>query len=156
MLADPQAGRRLLYEGIRRMLSAQVYDVIAATQARLDDSRPANADAARLLPPQLAFSAEMREQSVVLKKFLFQNLYRHPQVMLTMGLARQVIQELFVCYREAPQEMQAGHAARAQAALRRPDAESAIARVVADYIAGMTDRYASREHTRLTGRSLWT
>jgi len=61
------------------------------------------------LPPQLAFSAEMREQSVVLKKFLFQNLYRHPQVMLTMGLARQVIQELFVCYREAPQEMQAGH-----------------------------------------------
>ncbi|MFZ5566762.1 MAG: deoxyguanosinetriphosphate triphosphohydrolase [Pseudomonadota bacterium] len=155
MLADAQAGRRLLYEGIRRMLSAQVYDVIAATQARLDDSRPANADAARQLPPQLAFSAEMREQSVVLKKFLFQNLYRHPQVMQTMGLARQVIQELFVCYREAPQEMQAGHAARAQAALRRPDAEGAIARVVADYIAGMTDRYASREHTRLTGRSLW-
>ncbi len=156
MLADAQAGRRLLYEAIRRMLSAQVYDVIAATQARLDDSRPANADAARQLPPQLAFSAEMREQSVVLKKFLFQNLYRHPQVMQTMGLARQVIQELFVCYREAPQEMQAGHAARAQAALQRPDAESAIARVVADYIAGMTDRYASREHARLTGRSLWT
>ena len=156
MLAEAQAGRRLLYEGIRRMLSAQVYDVIAATQARLDDSRPANADAARQLPPQLAFSAEMREQSVALKKFLFQNLYRHPQVMQTMGLARQVIQELFVCYREAPQEMQAGHAARAQAALQRPDAEAAIARVVADYIAGMTDRYASREHTRLTGRSLWT
>ena len=155
-LAEAQAGRRLLYESIRRMLSAQVYDVIATTQAHLADSRPASADAARKLPPQLAFSAGMREQSVVLKKFLFQNLYRHPQVMQTMGLARQVIQELFACYRATPQEMQAGHAARAQAALQRPDAASAIARVVADYIAGMTDRYASREHARLTGRSLWT
>ncbi len=155
-LAEAQAGRRLLYESIRRMLSAQVYDVIAATQARLVASRPAHADAARQLPPQLAFSTEMREQSVVLKKFLFQNLYRHPQVMQTMGLARQVIQELFACYRDAPQEMQAGHAARAQAALQRPDPESVVARVVADYIAGMTDRYASREHARLTGRSLWT
>jgi dGTPase len=154
-LAEAQAGRRLLYESIRRMLSAQVYDVIAATQAHLDRSRPPSADAARLLPAQLAFSAEMRERSVALKKFLFQNLYRHPQVMQTMGLARQVIQELFACYREAPQEMQAGHAARAQAALQRPDAESVVARVVADYIAGMTDRYASREHARLTGRSLW-
>lgn len=155
-LAEAQAGRRLLYESIRRMLSAQVYDVIAATQAHLDRSRPPSADAVRQLPAQLAFSSEMRERSVALKKFLFQNLYRHPQVMQTMGLARQVIQELFACYREAPQEMQAGHAARAQAALQRPDAESAVARVVADYIAGMTDRYASREHARLTGRSLWT
>ncbi|HBH40147.1 MAG TPA: deoxyguanosinetriphosphate triphosphohydrolase [Curvibacter sp.] len=155
-LSEAQAGRRLLYESIRRMLSAQVYDVIAATQAQLDRSRPPNADAARQLPAQLAFSAEMRERSVALKKFLFQNLYRHPQVMQTMGLARQVIQELFACYREAPQEMQAGHAARAQAALQQPDAERALARVVSDYIAGMTDRYASREHARLTNRSLWT
>ena len=155
-LAEAQAGRRLLYESIRRMLSAQVYDVIAATQAHLDRSRPPSADAARQLPAQLAFSAEMRERSVALKKFLFQNLYRHPQVMQTMGLARQVIQELFACYREAPQEMQAGYAIRAQAARQQPDAEDAVLRVVADYIAGMTDRYASREHARLTGRSLWT
>jgi dGTPase len=155
-LAEVQAGRRLLYESIRRMLSAQVYDVIFATQANLASSGPQSADAARGLPAQLAFSPEMRARSVVLKKFLFQNLYRHPQVMQTMALARQVIQELFACYRETPHEMQAGHAARAQAALQRPDAESAVARVVADYIAGMTDRYASREHARLTGRSLWT
>ena len=155
-LAEVQAGRRLLYESIRRMLSAQVYDVISATQANLARSGPQSVDAARQLPPQLAFSAEMRERSVMLKKFLFQNLYRHPQVMQTMALARQVIQELFACYRETPHEMQAGHAARAQAALQRTDAESAVARVVADYIAGMTDRYASREHARLTGRSLWT
>lgn len=154
-LARADAGRRLLYESIRRMLSAQVYDVIAATQMNLARSRPESADTARQLPAQLAFSTEMRERSVMLKKFLFQNLYRHPQVMQTMTLARQVIQELFACYRGAPQEMQAGHAARAQAARARLDAESAMLRVVADYIAGMTDRYASREHARLTGRSLW-
>ena len=154
-LGRPDAGRRLLYESIRRMLSAQVYDVIATTQARLDASRPESPDAARLLPSQLSFSADMRERSVVLKKFLFQNLYRHPQVMQTTGLARQVIQELFKAYREAPQEMQAGHAARARLAQTQDDAESALLRIVSDYIAGMTDRYASREHERLTGHRVW-
>jgi dGTPase len=154
-LDRPDTGRRLLYESIRRMLSAQVYDVIATTHTNLKLSQPESPDAARQLPAQLSFSADMRERSVVLKKFLFQNLYRHPQVMLTTGLARQVIQELFDCYREKPQEMQVGHAARAQALQARGDSESALLRVVADYIAGMTDRYASREHERLTGRSLW-
>jgi dGTPase len=147
-LTAPRAGRRLLYESIRRMLSAQVYDVIAATQARLADSRPASADEARCLPPQLGFSPVMREQSIALKQFLFQNLYRHPQVTQTMDLARQVIQELFACYRAAPQEMQQGYADKAARA-------ESPQRVVADYIAGMTDRYASREHGRLTGRTLW-
>lgn len=151
-LRQPDAGRRLLYESIRRMLSAQVYDVIAATRTRLAQSQPGSADEARRLPPQLGFSAEMRERSVALKHFLFQNLYRHPQVMQTTGQARQVIRELFNGYRQAPQEMQAGHAARAGQA----GSESALLRVVADYIAGMTDRYASREHERLTGRRVWT
>lgn len=151
-LGQPDAGRRLLYESIRRMLSAQVYDVIAATRARLAQSQPGSADEARRLPPQLGFSEEMRERSVVLKRFLFQNLYRHPQVMHTTGQARQVIRELFHSYRQAPQEMQAGHAARAGQA----GSEGALLRVVADYIAGMTDRYASREHERLTGRRAWT
>ncbi|MEK9801876.1 MAG: deoxyguanosinetriphosphate triphosphohydrolase [Curvibacter sp.] len=154
-LAAAEAGRRLLYESIRRMLSAQVYDVIDATQRRLGESRPDSADAARQLPAQLGFSADMRERSVALKKFLFQNLYRHPQVMQTMDLARRVIRELFACYREAPQEMQAGYAARVHAAQDGGQAEDATLRVVADYIAGMTDRYASREHERLTGRNLW-
>ncbi len=149
------AGRRLLYETIRRMLSAQVYDVIEATRSELLRAHPGSADAVRQLPMLMSFSATMRERSVLLKKFLFQNLYRHPQVMQTTGLARQVIQELFECYRQAPQEMQAGHAARAQAAQEKPDASHAMLRVVADYIAGMTDRFASKEHERLTGKKLW-
>lgn len=149
------AGRRLLYETIRRMLSAQVYDVIEATGLELARLTPDSAEAVRRLPALMGFSVDMRERSVLLKKFLFQNLYRHPQVMQTTGLARQVIQELFECYRQAPQEMQAGHAARARAARESPDAQSAVLRVVADYIAGMTDRFAGKEHERLTGRRLW-
>jgi dGTPase len=147
------AGRRLLYEAIRRMLSAQVYDVIEATRGELARTRPDSADAVRLLPALVSFSAGMRERSVVLKKFLFQNLYRHPKVMQTTGQARQMIQELFECYQQEPHEMQSGHAARAAQA--RDENEGALQRVVADYIAGMTDRFAGREHERLTGKSLW-
>ncbi len=154
-LGRVHAGRRLLYESIRRMLSAQVYDVIEATLDALRHSQPGSADEARALPVQLRFSPEMRTRSVALKKFLFQNLYRHPQVMQTMGHARRVIQDLFGCYRESPREMQAGFASRAQAALEHADDGSALLRVVADYIAGMTDRFAGREHERLTGRRLW-
>ncbi len=154
-LAEAGAGRRLLYESIRRMLSAQVYDVIQSTRATLEQTRPESADQARHLPPQLSFSETMREQSVVLKRFLFRNLYRHPQVMQTTGQARQVIAELFDCYVKAPGEMQVGHAARARHAMERADADPALRRVVADYIAGMTDRFAGREHERLTGRRLW-
>ncbi|GAB3504262.1 deoxyguanosinetriphosphate triphosphohydrolase [Curvibacter fontanus] len=155
-LAQAGAGRRLLYETIRRMLSAQVYDVIEATRSELARTNPGTADAVRQLPALLCFSAGMRERSVLLKKFLFQNLYRHPQVMQTTSLARQVIQELFECYRQTPQEMQAGHAARAQAVRENHDSDHAVLRIVADYIAGMTDRFASREHERLTGKKLWS
>lgn len=154
-LGAASAGRRLLYESIRRMLSEQVYDVIHATHAELERTGPDSADAARQLPPLLCFSAEMRQASVALKKFLFQNLYRHPQVMQTMGQARQVILELFDAYRRAPDEMQAGYAARARQAVQDGGDGSAVLRVVADYIAGMTDRFAGREHERLTGKRLW-
>lgn len=136
-------GRRLLYEAIRRMLSAQVYDAIAATQARLDDARPRHEDEARGMPPLVTFGEAQRAQSSELKSFLFGNLYRHPRVMETTGQAQEVVRDLFACYVERPAEMQAGFAAR-------PDTQ----RAVADYIAGMTDRYALREHERLTGRKL--
>jgi dGTPase len=147
--------RRLLYETIRRMLSAQVYDVIDATQQNLRATAPANAEEMRALPAQFKFSADMQRRSDDLKRFLFQNLYRHPQVMQTTGQARQVVRELFDLYAQQPQEMQAGFAARATAALERTGGQRrAMLRVVADYIAGMTDRFASREHERLTGQRL--
>jgi dGTPase len=136
-------GRRLLYEAIRRMLSALVYDAIAQSQARLDEARPGSADAARALPALVGFSAAARAEAAELKSFLFANLYRHPRVMETTCQAQDVVRELFARYRDDPQQMQAGFAARDDSA-----------RAVADYIAGMTDRYAIREHERLTGRKL--
>jgi dGTPase len=80
-LAEPQRARRLLYETIRRMLSAQVYDVIGATRQAIEAAAPANADEARQAGPLLRFSAAMHAQSAALKQFLFGSLYRHPQVL---------------------------------------------------------------------------
>ena len=150
-LTDPDQGRRLLYETIRRMLSAQVYDVIAATSAALQAAAPQSADAARHLPALVQFGEAMRDKSQVLKRFLLSQLYRHPQVMQTTGQAQQVVRELFAVYLAQPQEMGAGFLARSAAVPPAWDAATARARVVADYIAGMTDRFAGREHERLTG-----
>jgi dGTPase len=136
-------GRRVLYEAIRRMLSAQVYGVIDATGRALQECKPQSADEARAMPPLLRFGDTMAQQSATLKQFLFRNLYRHPQVMHMTQQARQVVRELFDAYLLAPQEMQAGFACRDD-----------LARAAADYVAGMTDRFAVREHERLTGRRL--
>jgi len=134
-------GRRLLFETIRRMLSAQVHDVIDATAAALAAAAPASADAARQLPRLLRFSDAMHADVTALKRLLFSALYRHPQVMRTTDAARGVVRELFDAYVAAPHEMPADYA-------QQPDRY----RAVADYVAGMTDRFASREHRRLTGR----
>lgn len=131
-------GRRVLYESIRRMLSDQVYDVIAATRAALAQHQPDSADAARQCPPLVRFSEAMHADSRALKSFLFRNLYRHPQVMQTTDWARQVVSELFAIYVARPHEMPPAYAARAD-----------VPRAVADYLSGMTDRFATREHARL-------
>jgi dGTPase len=136
-------GRRLLYESIRRMLSALVYDVIDTTRGGLEEQRPADVDAVRSIRPLVAFSPATREAATELKRFLLNSLYRHPQVMATTEQAKQVVRELFDAYRSAPAQMPAGYA-------RRDDTP----RAVADYIAGMTDRFALRDHERLTGRKL--
>ena len=137
------AGRRLLYETIRLMLSAQVHDVIDATARALREAAPADADAVRHAPPLVQFREAMRELSAVLKQFLLRNLYRHPQVMQMTAHARRVVLELFDAYRSQPAEMPAAYAQQADQA-----------RAIADYIAGMTDRFAGREHERLTGLKL--
>jgi len=142
-LADhPQLqGRRVLYESIRRMLSAQVYDVIDATRAGLERAMPADAQAARMCAPLVVFSEAMRVQSASLKRFLFDHLYRHPQVMRTTQRAQQVVRELFDGYLGGEAVMPPDFAQRADRH-----------RAVADYIAGMTDRFAMHEHERLTGQ----
>jgi len=135
--------RRWLYESTRRMLSDQVYDVIDTTRAAIQAAGVQTADEARRAGPLLRFSSEMHAQSAQLKKFLFASLYRHPQVTDRMGQAKQAVRELFDAYLAQPSEMRPEFA-------QREDRH----RAVADYIAGMTDRFALREHERLTGTRL--
>ena len=142
-LAVPSKSRRLLYETIRRMLSDQVYDVIDTTRAHLKLHAPQSADEARRASAMVAFGDAMAEQVQAMKSFLFKHLYRHPQVMEKTIHAQVVVRELFDAYLSSPQEMSSDFAAREE-----------TPRAVADYIAGMTDRFAAREHERLTGRRL--
>ncbi len=139
-------GRRLLYESLRRMLSAQVYDVIGATRAAIDDAAPLDADAVRGVGRLVMFSADMGRRSVELKQFLLHSLYRHPQVMSTSNNAQRVVRDLFDAYLDDPAQMQSDFTKRASGGEAH--------RVVADYVAGMTDRFAAREHERLTGRRM--
>jgi dGTPase len=136
------------------MLSAQVYDVISATQGALDAAAPRSVEEARQMAPLLQFGEDMRIKSQALKQFLLHQLYRHPQVMHTTGQAKQMVRELFAAYLASPSEMQGRFLARSDAACGTKDATRTAARVVADYIAGMTDRFAGREHERLTGQRL--
>jgi len=133
--------RRALSDAIARMRAAQVDDVVATTAAHLQALAPADADAVRCAPPLVAFSAPMRQASTELKRFLFGALYRHAQVRQSTERARKVVADLFAAYVQEPQQMPTEHAQ--SAAKRRRE------RAVADYIAGMTDRFAFQEHARL-------
>jgi dGTPase len=142
-LAD-RPGRRLLFETLRRMLSWQIGDLIEASGQALAAHAPADADAARRGPPLICFSPALVEEVGVLKRFLFRDLYRHAQVVVSNDRARSAVSELFAAYRDDPRELPAEYREQAD----RP-------RAMADYIAGMTDRFALKEHHRLTGRRLF-
>jgi len=142
-MSEVSKSRRLLYETIRRMLSDQVYDVINTTRENLQKHCPKSADEARQAGPLVSFGGPMAEQVQAMKSFLYKHLYRHPQVMTTTTAAQEVVRELFAAYLSSPQEMSPDYAARDE-----------TPRAVADYIAGMTDRFAAKEHERLTGRRL--
>ncbi len=135
--------RRLLAETLRRIVADQVQDVVATTTRALDVHAPPSAEAVRALPALVGLSGAMREQTTQLKRFLFDALYRHPQVMRTTERARWVVRSLFASYAASPSEMPSEQAA----AFSRQGL-----RVVSDYIAGMTDRFAGSEYARLTGQ----
>jgi len=143
-LSEAHKARRLLYETIRRMLSDQVYDVIDVTRVNLQKHKPQSADEARQAGPLVAFGPDMMGRVQDMKTFLFKHLYRHPQVMEMTNNAQTMVRELFDAYLSRPQEMSSDFSRREE-----------TPRAVADYIAGMTDRFATREHERLTGRSLF-
>lgn len=140
----PGQSRRLLDECLRRMVSAQVGDLIASTAAATAAAAPQHVDDVRQAPPLACLSADLRAQTTELKRFLFQALYRHPQVTAMTDAAKTVVADLFAAYTSDARELPAEH--------RKP---AHVHRTVADYIAGMTDRFALREHHRLTGRRVF-
>jgi dGTPase len=139
-----RASGRLLPEALRRMLALLVTDLVQHTREKLQAAGVRHAQEARHLPPLVGFSPAVATELAALKQLLFARLYRHPQVEDTMSRARQVLTELFAAYQSAPQELPPDFAAR-------PDQPRALA----DYVAGMTDRFALREHERLTGRRVF-
>jgi dGTPase len=136
---------RLIHEAIRRLIDAMVNDLIAETRRRLEKLRPRDAEALRRCGhPVAAFSHEMRENDRALKRFLFERMYRHSTVNRMTAKAWRVVRDLFSFYLERPECLPGewrDEAERLQ--------QSARARLIADYIAGMTDRYALDEHQRL-------
>lgn len=135
------SGRRAIHETIRRMINALIVDLIQTSQLRIHDAQLKAAEDVRNAPALIAFSDEMRREAVLLKRFLRENLYHHYQVNRMTSKARRIIRELFDAFMQEP-------------CLLPPDYQvtagvQAQARKVADYIAGMTDRYAMREHRRL-------
>ena len=159
LLQHPRlAGRRLLFETIRLMLSAQVYDVLDATAQALRQVAPADVNDVRHHSALVCFSPEMAAKSAALKQFLLRNLYRHPQVAGVSNSAQQIVRDLFDVYMETPAEMQSsgmdGCSGNAPATVAPVDLsmQSRPDRMVADHIARMTDRLATKEHERLKGR----
>ena len=135
--------RRLIYEIIRRMIGAVVSDLIEETRNRVQAAAPGSIDDVRNAgKPLVSMSDAMYEKHVSLKKFLHKHLYRHEQKLEMTRKVQAMVQDLFAAYMEDVNRMPVQFATAASGADR--------ARVVADFIAGMTDRYAIAAHETLT------
>jgi len=134
-------GRRAIHETIRRMINALVIDLIQASQARIQSAQLKTPDDVRNAPALITFSDEMGREALLLKRFLRENLYHHYQVNRMTSKARRIIRELFEAFMQEPRLLPPDY--------QMTTGAQAQARKVADYIAGMTDRYAMREHRRL-------
>lgn len=136
---------RLIQEVVRRLIDAMVNDVLAETRRRIREADPVSAAAVRALgQPVVAFSPAMVQKDRAIKSFLFENMYRHPSVTKETGAARDIVRDLFEGFMGAP-----GLMPEQWRRLTDGPGTLATARVVADYIAGMTDRYAERAHRHL-------
>ena len=136
---------RLANEAIRRLVTAMVDDVLAETRRRVDAATLDSADAVRWLGrPLVGFSAEMRAHDGALRAFLMEHMYRHYRVNRMTSKARRLVADLFGLLLNEPECLPTEWRR-----LAGPPGSSETARVVTDYIAGMTDRFALDEHRRL-------
>ena len=137
-------GRRAINETIRRMINALIIDLIQASESRIADAGLQSIDDVRNAPPLITFSDAMQREATLLKRFLRQNLYQHYLVNRMTSKARRIVTELFDAFLQEPNLLPPDYQMAPD-----PKQPAAQAREVADYIAGMTDRYAMREHRRL-------
>jgi dGTPase len=141
--------RRLVHETIRRMINDIVVDLIRTTQSRIEAARPESIDEVRAQSaPLVGLSEAVREEHVELKGFLREHVYRHYKVLRMTSKARRVLRQLFDAFFEDVNLMPSEHRDLAVSA-ESDQGPRGRARAVADYIAGMTDRYAILEHRRL-------
>lgn len=140
-------GRRVVHETIRRMINALIVDLIQTSQTRIQEAKLITVEDVRNAPALITFSDGMRKEAVLLKRFLRENLYRHYQVNRMTSKARRIVRELFEAFMQEPRLLPPDY--QLQSIDGNPDRSRIQARKVADYIAGMTDRYAMREHRRL-------
>lgn len=134
--------RRAVHETIRRMISALICDLTRTSMVRIRDANPRSVDDVRDAEPLIAFSDAMARESGILKQFLFEHLYRHHQVNRMTSKARRIVRKLFAIFMDEPQLLAPEYRSSS-----RDEYEQA--RKIADYIAGMTDRYAMRQYRLL-------
>ena len=132
--------RRAVAETIRAMINTLIVDLTQTTVDNLRSYQPDSPDAVRQCPPLAAFSAPIRAQADALKRFLLENLYRHHRVIRMTNKARKIVRDLFMAYHQDPRLLSTEY---------RRDDPTQQARAIADYIAGMTDRFAIKEHREL-------
>jgi dGTPase len=142
-------GRRLVHEIVRRMINFLVTDLITASQTRLRAAGVSTIDDVRGQPAALlGFSGATAERNQALKKFLRERLYKHYKVQRMTSKAKRVLTELFNAFIDDPNLMPEEHRDTANN-WEAENGPSGRARAVADYVAGMTDRYAILEHRRM-------
>jgi dGTPase len=135
-------GRRAIHETIRRMINSLIVDLITTSAQHISGAQLRTIADVRQAGPLIRFSDAMYTEAVLLKRFLRENLYQHFQVNRMTSKARRIIGELFTAFMEEPKLLAPNYQDAS-------DSPALQARKVADYIAGMTDRYAMREHRRL-------
>lgn len=136
------SGRRAINETVRRMINALVVDLIETSRSNISKAGIQSITDVRNAPPLIGFSNAMKEEAQTLKRFLRKNLYQHYQVNRMTSKARRIVTDLFDIFLSGPQLLPADYQIEASDL-------NAQARRVADYIAGMTDRYAMREYRKL-------
>jgi len=150
------AERRIIHEVIRRMINRQVLDLVDTSQRAIDAHSPARIDDVRNAgAPLIVLSAEASERHLALKRFLRTNLYRHYRVHRMTRKAARIVAALFEVFSEDTRLLPRTARAHLQD-LEQSDADTGRARAIADYIAGMTDRFAIAEHEKIFGAATLT